>query len=83
MPAPWERGPWEAKSRRCGVCDGTGTDTDVVGAGVTGAESGQYGVCDDAGIMGVGAMGGRIRSSFRKKLFKKKIFLDKKYFRKE
>ena len=56
MPASWERGPWEAESEQRGVYDGT--DTGIMGAGVAGAESGWHGICDGAGIVGVGAMRG-------------------------
>ena len=66
VPASWEWGPWETKSERCGVCDGDGNDT--VGARIAGAESERYGVCDGTDIVGVGAMGGRVRCLFRKKI---------------
>ena len=79
VPAPWERGPSEVKSERRGVCDGT--NAGAMRERVAGVESRRYEVCDSTDIMGVGAMGGRVRSSFKKKLFRKKIFLDKKYLK--
>ena len=54
--APWERGPWEVRSRQRGVCD----STSAIRAGVARVESGQYGVCDGTDIVGVGVMGGQI-----------------------
>ena len=65
MPAPWERGLSEAEFERRGVCDGT--DASIVGEEVAGAEFGRYEVCDSTNTMGVGAMGGRVQMSFRKK----------------
>ena len=54
----------------------------VAGVGVMRIMSGRCEVCDGTGAVGAEVMGGRVRSSFKRKNIFKKIFLSKKYLKK-
>ena len=50
-----------------GGSQGVGDGGDAVGAEVVDVESGRRGVCDDAGVVGAGAVGGQVWSLFKEK----------------